>query len=87
MTDNLRALIGAVQLAHMPDDYQRDMGECPCGFKYQKWSELASHVADAVIATLQLGKETGCGCLPVGSGCNCSYRHCTTWSPCGTVDV
>ena len=43
-------------------------------------------LADAVIAELQLGKETGCGCLPVGSGCNCSYRHCTTWSPCGTVD-
>ena len=53
MTDNLRDLIGAVQLTHMPDDYQRDMGECPCGFKYSKWSELASHVADAVIAELQ----------------------------------
>jgi hypothetical protein len=57
MTDTLRARIGAVQLAHMPDDYQRDMGECPCGFKYQKWSELASHVADAVIAELGLREE------------------------------
>ena len=60
MSDSLRARIGAVQLAHMPDDYQRDMGECPCGFKYQKWSELASHVADAVIKAL---------------GSDCIYRY------------
>lgn len=59
MSDRLRAKIGAVQLAHMPDDYQRDMGECPCGFKFAKWSELASHVADAVIAELGLRPEWG----------------------------
>lgn len=61
MSDNLRARIGAVQMAHMPDDYQRDMGECPCGFKYAKWSELASHVADAVIRELGLRVEYGMG--------------------------
>jgi hypothetical protein len=49
MTDNLRDRIAAVQLAHMPDDYQRDNGECPCGFKYTIFPELAAHVADAVI--------------------------------------
>jgi len=57
MSDSLRARIGTVQLAHMPDDYQRDMGECPCGFKFAKWSELASHVADAVIAELGLQRD------------------------------
>ena len=78
MTDNLRALIGAVQLAHMPDDYQRDMGECPCGFKYQKWSELASHVADAVIAALGLEQEDGeCRyCQAQLPGC----RYVTEWT-------
>ena len=79
MTDTLRARIGAVQLAHMPDDYQRDMGECPCGFKYQKWSELASHVADAVIAELGLHRndeedEYG-GYKPTGR-----HRYVTDWS-------
>lgn len=57
MTDTLRARVAAVQLAHMPNDYERDMGECPCGFKYQKWSELASHVADAVIAELGIYED------------------------------
>jgi hypothetical protein len=52
MTDNLRDLLAAVQLAHMPDDYERDMGMCPCGFKFSKWSELTSHVADKVIGAL-----------------------------------
>ena len=51
---NLRDRIAAVQLAHMPDDYERDMGECPCGFKYTIYGELASHVADAVIRELGL---------------------------------
>jgi hypothetical protein len=46
---------------------------------------VAEEVADAVIRELQLGKEIGCGCIPDGSGseCDCSYRYCTTWSPCG----
>lgn len=52
MTDNLRDRIAAVQLAHMPDDYERDMGECPCGFNYSVRGELAAHVADEVIHTL-----------------------------------
>lgn len=57
MSDNLRTRIAAVQLAHMPDEYDRATGECPCGFKFQKWSELASHVADAVIRELGWREE------------------------------
>ena len=75
MTDTLRARIGAVQLAHMPDDYQRDMGECPCGFKYQKWSELASHVADAVIAALGMTVEYDGP--PIVPPC---HRYVTEWA-------
>lgn len=51
--DDLRTRIAAVQLGHMPDDYERDLGQCRCGFKYQKHWDLASHVADAVIAELR----------------------------------
>ena len=52
MPDSLRTRIAAVQLGHMPDDYERDLGQCRCGFKYQKHWDLASHVADAVIREL-----------------------------------
>ena len=75
MSDNLRARIGAVQMAHMPDDYQRDMGECPCGFKFAKWSELASHAADAVIAELGLIRD------PFSTVA--FHRYVTQWTPNG----
>lgn len=59
--DPLRTRIAAVQLGHMPDDYERDLGQCRCGFKYQKHWDLASHVADAVIREL--------------AGSDCIYRY------------
>jgi hypothetical protein len=48
----LRERIAAVQRAHMGDQYEQDMGECPCGFKSVTCDELAAHIADAVIAEL-----------------------------------
>ena len=57
---------------------------------WEKLSELAREgwlrQADAVIRELQLGKEKGCGCLPEGHACTCSYRYVSTWSPCGKAD-
>lgn len=78
MTDGLRDRIAAVQLAHMGDQYEQDMGECPCGFKYSTTPELAAHVADAVIQELGLQQEDGeCGyCRAQFPGC----RYVTEWT-------
>ena len=71
---DLRTRIAALQLAHMPDDYERDMGECRCGFKFSTGRELAKHVADAVIRELKLEVEDGeCGyCQAQLPGCRYS---------------
>lgn len=63
MTDDLIAAvqlahrIAVVQLAHMPNQYEQDMGQCPCGFRYSLAGELAAHVANEVIAELGLREQ------------------------------
>lgn len=51
MTD-LHARILAVQLTHLCDSYEQDMGQCPCGFESSTLSEWAAHVTDALLGEL-----------------------------------
>lgn len=51
MTD-LHARILAVQLTHLCDSYEQDMGQCPCGFEFSTLSEWAAHVTDALLGEL-----------------------------------
>ncbi len=81
MTDDLHTRITAVQRAHMPDQYKQDMGECPCGFIFSTYSELADHVADAVIRELGLEREKELdeenGLLTLTR----RHRYVTDWTP------
>lgn len=54
MSDSLRDRIAAALIAHRQDPYEQDMGECPCGFKSDVWDDQERHLADAVIAVLDL---------------------------------